>query len=78
MHSNLQNAIKNILGDTNYQEILRGNPDILQADFDLDQKQYNSLNTESHSGPRVVAGPEMSASCLCICSGAPNPKIKVN
>ena len=78
MHSNMQEAIKNILDNTNYQAVLSGTPEQLKADFDLDNRQFQALNSEAHKGPRVVAGPEVGFSCVCVCSGAPDSVIKGN
>ena len=78
MHSNMQEAIKNVLGDTNYQGVLSESPEALKADFELDNKQFQALNSEAHKGPRVVAGPEMGFACLCVCSAAPDSGIKGN
>jgi len=78
MHSNMQEAIKNVLVDTNYQGVLSESPEALKADYDLDNSQFQALNSEAHKGPRVVAGPEMGFVCVCICSLAPDSVIKSN
>lgn len=78
MHSNMQEAIKNIMDNTSYQAVLAGSPDQLKADFDLDNRQFQALNSEAHKGPRVVAGPEVGFNCLCQCSGAPESVVKGN
>jgi len=78
MHSNMQEAIKNVLGDTNYQGVLSESPEALKADYDLDNSQFQALSSEAHKGPRVVAGPEMGFLCICICSMAADSAIKRN
>ena len=78
MHSNMQEAIKNILDNTNYQAVLSGTPEQLKADFDLDNRQFQALNSEAHKGPRVVASSEVGFACLCVCSAAPDSVIKRN
>jgi len=78
MHSNMQEAIKNVLGNANYQGVLSNSPEALKADFGLDNRQFQALKSEAHKGPRVVAGPEMGFNCVCICSMAPDSVIKSN
>ncbi len=69
MHSNMQNAIMEILDDVNYLETVTEDPGKIQKDFDLNEKEYKALNSELPSGPRVVADNEVS-SCVCICCTA--------
>lgn len=78
MHSNMQEAIKNVLGDTNYQDVLSESPEALKADFGLDKRQYQALNSEGQKVARVVAGPEMGFACVCVCSSSPDTVIKGN
>ncbi len=69
MHSKMQNAIMEILGNVNYRENLAEDPGKIQKDFDLNEKEFQALNSKVSIGPRVVTDHEVS-SCVCICCTA--------